>query len=88
MGIEEHRYLVDGNCFRFTKRNAGFCSRSEPRQYPALDILKGCLSFAALMFYGVGCGKPPTSVWLGAKLTRIQFTPLPGSRTTGITRNG
>jgi hypothetical protein len=49
---------------------------------------KGRLSFAALIFYGVGCGKLPTSVWLGAKLTRIQFTRLRDSRTTGNTRNG
>jgi hypothetical protein len=41
-----------------------------------------------LIFSGVGCGKLPISVWLGAKLTRIQFTRLPDSRTTGSTRNG
>ncbi len=49
---------------------------------------KGCLSFAALILYGVGCGKLPISVWLGAKLTRIQFTRLPDSRTTGSAQNG
>jgi hypothetical protein len=44
--------------------------------------------FPGFRFYGVGCGKLPISVWLGAKLTRIQFTCLPDSRSTGSTRNG
>ena len=50
--------------------------------------LKGCLWFAALIFYGVGGGKLPISVRLGAKLTRIQFTRLPDGRATVSTRNG
>jgi len=62
----------------------------QPLQFHySLDGLKGCLSFAGLRcFYGVGREKFPISVWLGAKVTRMQFTPLPDSCTTGSTRNG
>jgi hypothetical protein len=50
--------------------------------------LKDGLRFAALTFHGVGSGKLPISVWVRAKLTRIQFTHLPDSRTAGSTGNG
>jgi CRP/FNR family transcriptional regulator, cyclic AMP receptor protein len=36
------------------------------------------LSFAGLHFHGLGCGKFPVSVWLGAQGTRMQFTSFLG----------
>ena len=46
------------------------------------------LSFAGLRFHGLGCGKFPISVWLGARGTRMQFTSLLDRRTTSRARHG
>jgi hypothetical protein len=46
------------------------------------------LSFAGLHFQGLGCGKFPVSVWLGAQGTRMQFTSFLGRCTARRTRHG
>jgi hypothetical protein len=46
------------------------------------------LSFAGLRFRGLGCGKFPISVWLGAQGTGMQFTSFLGGCTTCRTRYG
>jgi hypothetical protein len=46
------------------------------------------LSFAGLRFHGLGCGKFPISVWLGAQGIRLQFTDFRGLCTTSWARHG
>jgi hypothetical protein len=46
------------------------------------------LSFAGLHFHGLGCGRFPVSVWLGAQGTRMQFTSFLGRCTASRTRHG
>jgi hypothetical protein len=48
----------------------------------------GLLSFARLFFHGLGCGKFPIPVWLGAWGTRVQFTSLPDRCPTSVTGHG
>jgi hypothetical protein len=55
---------------------------------PPKPVLYGLLSFARLRFHGLGGGKFPISVWLGAQGTRVQFTSLVLGRTTGRTGYG
>ena len=53
------------------------CLRKESRASPA-----------ELRFHGLGCGKFPISVWLGAQTTRMQFTSFLGRCTTSRTGHG
>jgi hypothetical protein len=46
------------------------------------------LSFSGLHFHGLGYGKFPVSVWLGAQGTRMQFTSFLGRCTASRTRHG
>ena len=48
----------------------------------------GCLSFDAIRFQSVRCGKFPIPVWLKAESTRMQFTRFPGRCTTRGTTHG
>ena len=45
------------------------------------------LSFAGVRFHGLGCGKFPVSVWLGARGARIQLARLLGGGATGRTKH-
>ena len=50
--------------------------------------LDGCLSFVALRFQSVRCGKFPIPMWLKAESARMQFARFPGRCTTGGTTHG
>src|SRR6267378_2889691 len=50
--------------------------------------LDGCLSFVALRFQSVRCGKFPIPMWLKAESTRMPFTRFPDRCTTGGTTHG
>jgi hypothetical protein len=54
----------------------------------AIIPLDGCLSFVALRFQSVRCGKFPIPMWLKAESTRMKFTRFPGRCTTGGTTHG
>jgi hypothetical protein len=60
----------------------------EGEQWPAKPVLHRLLSFAPLGFHGLGGGKFPVSVWLGARGTRVQFTSLIVGCTISRTRYG
>jgi hypothetical protein len=60
----------------------------EGEQCPPKPVLPRLLSFAPLGFHGLGGGKFPISVWLGARGTRVQFTNLIVGCTTSGTRYG
>jgi hypothetical protein len=56
----------------------------EPAEEPrGLTAVKVCV-----LFHGVGCGKFPISVWLGAQGTGVQFTRFLDRCTTSRTRHG
>ena len=46
------------------------------------------LSFALASFHGLGCGKFPIPVWLGAPGTRVQFTSCLDRCATSRTGHG
>jgi hypothetical protein len=48
----------------------------------------GCLSFDAIRFQSVRCGKFPIPMWVKAESTRMQFTRFPGRCTAGGTTHG
>ena len=50
--------------------------------------LPAVIAFAELHLYGLGCGKFPITMWLGAKGARMQFARFLGSCTTSRTRHG
>jgi hypothetical protein len=60
----------------------------EGEQCPPKPVLHRVLSFARLRFHGLGGGKFPISVWLGARGTRVQFTSLLVGCTPSRTRYG
>ena len=60
----------------------------EGEHCPPKAALHQLLSFARFRFHGLGGGKFPISVWLGAQGTRVQFTSLVLGRTTGRTGYG
>jgi hypothetical protein len=60
----------------------------EGEQCPPKAVLHRPLCFARLGFHGLGGGKFPISVWLGARGTRVQLTSLLVGCTTSRTRYG
>ncbi len=60
----------------------------EGEQCPSKPVLHRLLSFARLGFHGLGGGKFPIPVWLGARGTRVQFTSPTVGCTTSRTRYG
>ena len=60
----------------------------ECEQWPPKPVLHRLLSFAQLRFHGLGGGKFPISVWLGAQSTRVQLASLLVGCTTSRTRYG
>jgi hypothetical protein len=48
----------------------------------------GCLSFDAIGFQSVGCGKFPIPMWVKAESPRMQFARFPDRCTTGGTTHG
>jgi len=58
----------------------------EGEHWPPKPVAHRLLSFARLRFHGLGGGKFPISVWLGAQGTRVQFTSLLAGCSTSRTR--
>jgi len=53
-----------------------------------LSITGRRLSFGGLRFHGLGCGKFPIPVWLGAQGAGMQFASFLGCCTTSWARHG
>ena len=96
---ESQEYIVQTHHeigFRYAVSSDNSQSRHSPRQRKwAEKFVRGrafgastLLSFAALRFHGLGCGKSPISVGLCAQGARMQFTSFADRCATSRTRYG
>jgi len=75
-------------CSEFDPEHRILLAILEGEQCPPKPALHRLLSLARLRFDGLGGGKFPVSVWLGAQGSRVQFTSLFVGCTTSRTRYG
>jgi hypothetical protein len=64
------------------------CCQVDLKVDPEHSSGDGCLSFDAIRFQSVRCGKFPIPMWLKAESTRMQFTRFPDRCTAGGTTDG